>query len=123
MSTIQRYQDIEGHRKQAVTLILNEPRTVKEEAYITHHVSRLACEIQASSHEILETLRVPIPRASDPLAAFHADMERRIEFHQQIAESTPEPPPMTEETPEDLKPESMNDLVFGIKGTAHLSLF
>jgi hypothetical protein len=30
---------------------------------------------------------------------------------------------MTEEPPEDLKPESTNDLVFDIKGTAHLSLF
>jgi hypothetical protein len=119
----QRYQDIEDHRKQAVKLLLNEPRTVKEEAYITHHAARLAREIQTSSHEILETLSVPFPRASDPLAAFYADLERRIEFHQQIAESSPEPPPMTEEPPEDPKPESMNDLVFDIKGTAHLSLF
>jgi splicing factor 3A subunit 3 len=119
----QRYQDIEDHRKQAVKLLLNQPRTVKEEAYVTHHTARLAREIQSASQEILTALRTPIPRSPDPLTAFYTDLERRIEFHQQMAETSAEPPPAPEEAGDAVASESMNDMVFDIKGNAHLSLF
>jgi splicing factor 3A subunit 3 len=119
----QRYQDIEDYRRRAVKLLLNQPQTVKEEAYITHHVARLAKLIQHSSREILETISSPIPRAADPLTAFYTDLEKRIQFHQQIAESDPEPPPPPDDPSPIPEPTTMNDLVFDIKGTAHLSLF
>jgi hypothetical protein len=113
----QRYQDIEDHPEQAVKPLFNQPRTVKEAAYVTHHAARLARQ------EILTALRTPTPRSPDPLAAFYTDLERRIDFHQQMAETSAEPPPAPEEAGDAVASESMNNMLFDIKGNAHLSLF
>ena len=80
----QRYQDIETLRKKAVKLLMNEPKTVKEEAYVMHHAAGYARAIQNTSREILVTLGEPIERSSDPLADFYSDLERRIKFHEQV---------------------------------------
>ena len=117
----QRYQDIETLRKKAVKLLMNEPKTVKEEAYVMHHAAGYARAIQNTSREILVTLGEPIERSSDPLADFYSDLERRIKFHEQVEDGEPEGEGKEEE--EHVEASSMNDLVFDIKGTAHLSLF
>ena len=51
----QSYQDIEDRRKNAIWLLNIQPKTVKEEAYINHHVAKDAKEIQELSLKILDT--------------------------------------------------------------------
>lgn len=122
----QQYQDIEDFRKRAVHLMLNPPRTIKEAAYCTHHEARYAREIQKTSTQILETLEDGIERVDDPVASFYTDLEKRIQFHQEIADSQrnkedgENPDEEQKKNPGDV---NMNDMVMDIKGTIHLSLF
>lgn len=120
----QQYQDIEDKRKQAVRLMMNTARTIKESAYCLHHEARLAHEIQDISQEILQTLEQGIEKEEDPVASFYEELRKRITFHQEIAEKEEE----KEEAPSEEQPTqnadvSMNDFVTDIKGTIHLSFF
>ena len=104
--------------------MMNEPKTVKEEAYITHHAAACARAIKNVSREILETLKTPISRSSDPLTDFYRDLERRIQFHEQIGDTEPDNSGKDDDVDDEkIEASSMNDLVFDIKGTAHLSMF
>ncbi|OHS95421.1 Zinc finger, C2H2 type family protein [Tritrichomonas foetus] len=132
----QQYQDIEDYRKQAVHLMLNPPKTVKEEAYCKHHEARLAREIQNTSKSILSTLENltnnslqnsnnTIQKVEDPVAAFYDDLERRIHFHQEIADREPESAENEDDQNKNknISDMTMNDMVLDIKGAIHLSLF
>lgn len=120
----QQYQDIEDFRKRAVHLILNPPRTVKEAAYCTHHEARLAREIQKTSTQIIKTLEAGIERVEDPINSFYTDLEKRIQFHQEIADRQNDKGEEGDEEQEKVPGEvNMNDMVMDIKGTMHLSLF
>ena len=122
----QQYQDIEEFRKRAVHLMLNPPRTIKEAAYCTHHEARYAREIQKTSTQILKTLEKGIERVEDPITSFYTDLERRIQFHQEIADRQNEKGEndSPEENQKKLAGEvNMNDMVTDIKGTIHLSMF
>lgn len=116
------YQDIEEKRKSAVKLLINQPKTIKEEAYINHHVARLSTEIQGLSQKILTTINEGIEREENPMESLYRELNKRIKFHQEIADKQPEA--VVEEKDNKNEPEvSMNDLVFDIKGAVHLSLF
>ncbi|KAH0785454.1 Zinc finger, C2H2 type family protein [Histomonas meleagridis] len=117
----QMYQDIEEKRKRAVRLLINQPKTVKEEAYINHHVARLCHEIQDLSKQVLEKVNEGFPRVENPVESFYEELNKRVKFHQEVSDIEPEvniqpQAPIPEEV-------SMNDLVLDIKGTIHLSLF
>lgn len=118
----QTYQDIEDCRKQAIKLLILEPKTIKEEAYINHYVAKNAKEIQNLSNKIIETLDGDeIKRVDDPIAAFNSDFQLRFDYYSQIEESKEKLHAEEEEVTE--APKTMNDLVYDIQGSPHLSLF
>ena len=117
----QQYQDIEEKRKAAVRLLMNPPKTVKEEAYVLHHEARYCREISDLSRSILTTITGGFSRAADPISGFYADLERRIDFHQTVADRENKAADTAKDDNSELG--SMNDLVLDIKGATHLSLF
>ncbi|EAY14533.1 Zinc finger, C2H2 type family protein [Trichomonas vaginalis G3] len=119
----QSYQDIEDKRKQATKLLLIEPKTVKEEAYVTHYVAKYAKEIQELSNSILDVINNNgIEKVQNPLEAFNQALEERITFHSQVVDK---PVAAVKEEKEDkgLHGKTMNDIIYDIQGSPHLNLF
>jgi len=82
---------------------------------------RITRAIQRASGEIMAARAEGVPRSSDSFGAFYGDLERRIRFHQEIVDAAVRSRPAVGD--EDADESSTNDLVFDIKGTAHLSMF
>ena len=126
----QNYQDIEEKRKNAVWLLNIQPKTVKEEAYINHHVAEDCKEIQELSLKILETLEGnDIVKYDNPLDAFNDEFELRFQYYSSLADAGNEEDDennnindMNEKTEKEA-PKTMNDLVYDIRGSPHMSLF
>lgn len=118
----QTYQDIEDKRKQAVKLLLIEPKTVKEEAFINHYVAKYAKEIQELSNSILQTLNNnEIQKLENPLEAFNDEFELRFLFHSQVVDRAQNV--KQEEEEKHVHAKTMNDMVYDIQGSPHLNLF
>ena len=118
----QKYQDIEEKRKKSIKLFSIQPKTIKEEAYKNHHLHLICEEISNLSRNILEELpKINKIENNNPINEFYEKLNERINFHQNIPDLEKENNEKNEEKP--IIDSSMNELVFDIKGTPHLSLF
>lgn len=118
----QYYQDIENERNYSVKLLNNEIKTLKQKAYVDHHVHKSCLKIQELSKKILQLKEEILNNVdTDPKNSFFMEFRKRKEFHDYITDKEKVLNRKIEANTTFEK--NMNEISFDIRGTPHLNLF